>query len=118
MQSDIFFMQEALLEARKAFTLNEVPVGAVLVYKEEIIASSHNCVESFQDSSAHAEMLVLQEGAKKIGNWRDAGHSQQRPHSIKNIDQPLGCAAQGRRRFINRNRAPRAADHQDRKSVV
>ena len=58
------------MEAKKAFHKGEVPVGAVLVYKGEIIERSHNHIEQFQDASCHAELLCLQQGAKKLGNWR------------------------------------------------
>lgn len=64
------FMREALLEAKKAFAIGEVPVGAVLVSNEKIIARSHNRVEQNCDASAHAELICLREGAKVLGNWR------------------------------------------------
>ncbi|NGX59242.1 MAG: tRNA-specific adenosine deaminase [Chlamydiae bacterium] len=64
------FMREALLEAKKAFAIGEVPVGAVLVLDEKIFAHAHNLVEQNCDASAHAELLCLQEGAKVLGNWR------------------------------------------------
>jgi tRNA(adenine34) deaminase len=70
MTDDLLFMKEALVEAKKAFELNEVPVGAVLVYKGEIIARAHNLVESRQDATAHAEVLCLQMAAQRMGNWR------------------------------------------------
>ena len=66
-------MKEALLEAKKAASLGEVPVGSVLVYKGEIIARAHNLVESIKDASAHAEMLCMKEASKKMGNWRLIG---------------------------------------------
>lgn len=64
------FMLEALLEAKKAFAQDEVPVGAVLVYEGKIIARGHNLVEAGRNAAAHAEMICLQEGAKILGNWR------------------------------------------------
>jgi tRNA(adenine34) deaminase len=67
---DEYFMREALEEARKAFDKGEVPVGAVLVVDGKIVARAHNLVETLQDSSAHAEMLCLKDGAKVLGNWR------------------------------------------------
>lgn len=70
MQSDEFFMREALKEARKAFEKDEVPVGAVLVHKNRIIARGHNQVELLQDATAHAEMVCLSAGAEALGNWR------------------------------------------------
>lgn len=64
------FMREALLEAKKAFAQAEVPVGAVLVYQGEIIGRGHNLVEQQSNAALHAELICLQEGAKKLGNWR------------------------------------------------
>ena len=64
------FMQEALIEAKAAFDLGEVPVGAVLVYQNTVIARAHNLVETLSDATAHAEMLCLKKGAEVLGNWR------------------------------------------------
>jgi tRNA(adenine34) deaminase len=63
-------MKAALKEAEKAFEAGEVPVGAVLVLDGKIIARSHNQVESLQDATAHAEMLVLTMGSSYLSNWR------------------------------------------------
>lgn len=64
------FMREALKEAQKAFDADEVPVGAVLVHNNRIIARGHNQVELLQDATAHAEMICLSAGAEALGNWR------------------------------------------------
>jgi tRNA(adenine34) deaminase len=64
------FMLEALKEAYKSFLAKEVPVGAVLVHKQSIIARGHNQVELLQDATAHAEMLCLTAGAVSRNNWR------------------------------------------------
>lgn len=69
-QRDIAFMKEALKEAKKAFAQDEVPVGAVLVVRDQIIARGYNQVELLQDATAHAEMICLTAGAGAIGNWR------------------------------------------------
>lgn len=53
------FMNQALLEARKAFDKDEVPVGAVVVLNRKIIARAHNQVEQLHDATAHAEMLAI-----------------------------------------------------------
>ena len=53
------FMKTALREAQKAFDEDEVPVGAVIVYDNKIIAKAHNQVELLQDSTAHAEMIAI-----------------------------------------------------------
>jgi len=67
---DLKFMKEALKEARKAFDEDEVPVGAVLVYENRVIARGHNQVEKLQDGTAHAEMLVLSAAAGLMPSWR------------------------------------------------
>lgn len=66
-------MREALKEAELAFKCAEVPVGAVLVYKECIVARAHNLVEKNQDATKHAEMQCLQKGAEVLKNWRLQG---------------------------------------------
>jgi len=73
-KEDEYFMSIALEEAKKAFEEDEVPVGAVLVSNEgELIARNHNRILSLCDPTAHAEILVLREGAKKLGNYRLLG---------------------------------------------
>lgn len=69
-ECDEQFMMIALEEAKKAFTLEEVPVGAVAVQEGKIIARAFNQVESLKDASAHAELLCLKEAAKFLGRWR------------------------------------------------
>ncbi len=68
--SDLFYMREALKEARKAFDKDEVPVGAILVHKGRVIARGHNQVELLQDATAHAEVLCLTSGSAALKNWR------------------------------------------------
>lgn len=63
-------MQQALLQARQAEINNEVPVGAVLVFADEIIASAHNETVIRHDPSAHAEMLVLRAAGQRLQNYR------------------------------------------------
>jgi tRNA(adenine34) deaminase len=64
------YMREALAEAEKAYSLGEVPIGAVVVLDEEIIGRGHNLREMLKDSTAHAEVLALREAARHIGDWR------------------------------------------------
>ncbi len=59
-------MQEALKEARRAFAEDEVPVGAVIVYKDKIISRGHNQVERLKDPTAHAEMLAITSAANSL----------------------------------------------------
>jgi len=62
------YMSEALKEAQKAFDDDEVPVGAVIVYKGKIIARGYNQVERLKDPTAHAEMLALTSAANYLGS--------------------------------------------------
>ncbi len=69
------FMMEALLEAKLAAEQGEVPVGAVLVKDNEIIARGHNLTMAKNNMLAHAEMLVMEDGLKKTGKRRLTGCS-------------------------------------------
>ena len=73
MSSDEFFMQQALREARRAYAATEVPIGAVIVKDEQIIARGWNQVETLKDATAHAEMLALTAAQEVIGDWRLEG---------------------------------------------
>lgn len=64
------WMEIALQEARLAFDEGEVPVGAVLVRNDELIARNHNRREKNNSATAHAEILVIEEGNRKLGAWR------------------------------------------------
>jgi len=66
-------MRHALKEARCAYDLGEVPVGAVLVFDGEVIARAHNIVESNSDATHHAELLCLQQAARQLRRWRLLG---------------------------------------------
>ena len=63
-----YFMDEALKEARKAFDKGEVPVGAVVVCQNKIIARAHNQTEQLTDATAHAEMLAVTAAANGLGS--------------------------------------------------
>ena len=67
------FMQEALKEAEKAFSMNEVPVGAVIEKDGVIVGRGHNMTETLKDPTAHAEVLAIREAAGKLGGWRLTG---------------------------------------------
>jgi tRNA(adenine34) deaminase len=64
------FMQAALAEARKCLDWGDVPVGAVVVRGDEVLAGAGNQRERLQDPTAHAEILALREAARKVGSWR------------------------------------------------
>lgn len=65
--SDEYFMNEAFKEAKKAFDLDEVPVGAIIVAENKIIARGHNLTEQLNDVTAHAEMQAITSAANFIG---------------------------------------------------
>jgi len=66
--TDEYFMREALKEAKKALEIGEVPVGAVVVCKNKIIARAHNQTEKLTDATAHAEMLATTAAANYLGS--------------------------------------------------
>ena len=63
-------MRLALAEAEKAAACGETPIGAVLVIGDEIIAAAHNMRETWQDPTAHAELLAVREASARLGTWR------------------------------------------------
>ena len=65
--SDEYYMKEALKEAKKALELDEVPVGAVIVCNNQIIARAHNFTERLNDVTAHAEMQAFTSAADYLG---------------------------------------------------
>ncbi len=64
---DTYFMKKALEEAQKAFDKREVPVGALIVFKDQIIARAHNLTETLNDVTAHAEMQAFTSAADFLG---------------------------------------------------
>ncbi|CAM3697512.1 GNAT family N-acetyltransferase [Erysipelothrix urinaevulpis] len=68
--NDEIYMNLALQEAFKAYDSDEVPVGAVIVYQDQVIAMGHNMRESKQSSISHAEIEVIKEANKLLGSWR------------------------------------------------
>ena len=65
--NDEYFMREALRQARRAYDEDEIPVGAVVVCNNQIIARSYNMTEKLNDVTAHAEMLVITSAAEYLG---------------------------------------------------
>jgi len=63
-------MELAILEAKKAASMGEVPVGCVIMKGEEVIGRGHNLKETLQDPTAHAEMIAIREAAEREGSWR------------------------------------------------
>lgn len=67
MLDDSYFMRQALAEAQKAFDKDEVPIGAVIVHNQRIIARAHNLTETLNDVTAHAEMQAITAAANVLG---------------------------------------------------
>ena len=72
LQSEIYpiYMKEAIKEALKALDDNEVPIGAIIVHKDKIIARAYNQRERLKDPTAHAEMITLTQASAYLENWR------------------------------------------------
>ena len=67
MADDVYYMKQALMEAEKASGRGEVPVGAVVVCRDRIIARTHNLTETLNDVTAHAEMQAITAAANSLG---------------------------------------------------
>ncbi|MDD6468241.1 MAG: tRNA adenosine(34) deaminase TadA [Erysipelotrichaceae bacterium] len=70
MNQDERFMKEAIKEAYKAYKIDDVPIGAVIVKDNQIIARAYNKREKLQDATAHAEVLAIHKACKKLNRWR------------------------------------------------
>lgn len=73
LETDAFFMREAIEEARQAAEVGEVPVGAVVVRAGQVIARAHNAREIENDPCAHAELVAMREAARLLRSWRLTG---------------------------------------------
>jgi tRNA(adenine34) deaminase len=69
-ESDSLYMRQALREAQQAFDEGEVPVGAVILHRERVIAAAHNQREMLKDPTAHAEILAITQAAAALQSWR------------------------------------------------
>lgn len=67
------YMRAAIREAKKAYALEEVPIGCVIVYKDKIIARGYNRRNTDKNTIAHAEMTAIKKASKKLGDWRLEG---------------------------------------------
>lgn len=64
------FMKEAIRQAKKAYLLEEVPIGCVIVHEEKIIARGYNRRNTDRNTLSHAELIAIRKAAKKLGDWR------------------------------------------------
>lgn len=70
MDMDELFMNKAIDEAKKAEVMNEVPIGAVIVYHDKVIATGANVRETSQKTLSHAELIAIERANEHIGSWR------------------------------------------------
>lgn len=70
LQPEVFWMRAALDQARQAFEQGEVPIGAVIVHNDRIIAAAGNQREQLRDPTAHAEMIAITQAAEALNSWR------------------------------------------------
>lgn len=73
MTKDEFYMGKALEEAKTAFAVGEIPIGAVIIYQKKAIARSYNLRESLPCATAHAELLAIEKACRVLGRWRLSG---------------------------------------------
>ena len=64
------FMKEAIRQAKKAYLLEEVPIGCVIVHEGKIIARGYNRRNTDRNTLSHAELIAIRKAAKKLGDWR------------------------------------------------
>lgn len=64
------FMKEAIKQAKKAYAIEEVPIGCVIVKDEKVIARGYNKRNTKKNTLAHAEMIAIEKACKKLGDWR------------------------------------------------
>ena len=67
---DIFFMKQAFIQAKKAFLIDEVPIGAVIVKDDKIIGKGFNQRNTLSNTLKHAEMIAINEACENLGDWR------------------------------------------------
>lgn len=70
LEQDEKYIRLAIQEAKNALALDEVPIGAVIVYEDEVIATGYNTRETTQTTLSHAELIAIQQANEKIGSWR------------------------------------------------
>ena len=70
MNQDEKYMKEAIRQAKKAYALEEVPIGCVIVYKDKIIGRGYNRRTVDKNTLAHAELIAIRKASRKLGDWR------------------------------------------------
>ncbi len=72
-ESDTNFMEKAISQAQRAYDLGEVPVGALITRKGEVLSKAHNLTGSMNDPTAHAEVLAIRKASERLRDWRLVG---------------------------------------------
>lgn len=70
MNQDEKYMREAIKQAKKAYEMNEVPIGCVIICEDKIISRGYNRRTTDKNPLAHAEMIAIKKASKKVGDWR------------------------------------------------
>ena len=70
MDTDVKYMRQAVGQAKKAYALNEVPIGCVIVYQGKIIARGYNRRNTDRNTISHAEMNAIRKASRILGDWR------------------------------------------------
>lgn len=65
-----FFMKKAIIQAKKAYAIDEVPIGCVVVYQDKIIARGYNKRNTQKNATKHAEIIAIDKACKYINDWR------------------------------------------------
>lgn len=73
MTKDEFYMGKALAEAKTAYTVGEIPIGAVIVYEKKVVARAYNLRENLPCATAHAELLAIEKACRALNRWRLTG---------------------------------------------
>ena len=73
MTKDEFYMGKALAEAKTAYAVGEIPIGAVIVYEKKVVARAYNLRESLPCATAHAELLAIEKACRALNRWRLTG---------------------------------------------
>ncbi len=73
MTADEKFMREAIRQAKKAYALDEVPIGCMIVYEGKIIARGYNRRNTDKNTLSHAELIAIKKASRKLGDWRLEG---------------------------------------------
>ena len=68
--NDVLYMKEAIKQAKKAYAIDEVPIGCVIVYEGKIIARGYNRRTTDKNTLSHAELNAIRKASKKLGDWR------------------------------------------------